>query len=53
MIDITAREGAYRKGLLDAAEHLSPQEAAIIFLTWSGTPQVPQLHDVLSAAAMC
>ena len=30
MIEITARAGAYRKGLLAAAEHLSPEEAAII-----------------------
>jgi hypothetical protein len=30
IIEITAREGAYRKGLLAAAEQLSPEEAAII-----------------------
>jgi hypothetical protein len=47
MIDITAREGAYRKGLLDAAEHLSPQEAAIISDLERNGLQVPQLHDVL------
>jgi hypothetical protein len=47
MIGITAREGAYRKGLLDAAEHLSPQEAAIISDLERNGLQVPQLHDVL------
>jgi hypothetical protein len=47
MIEITAREGAYRRGLLAAAEHLSPEEAAIIAdLAWHGL-QVPQLRDVL------
>ena len=47
LIEITAREGEYRKGLLAAAEHLSPEEAAILSdLARSGL-QVPQLHDVL------
>jgi hypothetical protein len=47
MIEITAREGAYRKGLLAAADHLSPEEAAIISDLERNGLQVSQLHDVL------
>lgn len=47
MIDITARTGAYRKGLLAAARHLSPEEAAIMSDLERHGLQVPQLHDVL------
>ncbi len=47
MIEITAREGAYRKGLLAAAEHLSPEETAIISDLERNGLQVSQLHDVL------
>ncbi|HEY2549549.1 MAG TPA: hypothetical protein VGI64_03120 [Streptosporangiaceae bacterium] len=47
MIDITAKAGPYRKGLLSAADHLSPQEAAIISDLERHGLQVPQLHDVL------
>ena len=47
MIEITARAGAYRKGLLAAAAHLSPEEAAIIADLERHGLQVPQLHDVL------
>ena len=47
MIEITARAGAYRKGLLAAAEHLSPEEAAIISDLERHGLQVSQLHDVL------
>lgn len=47
MIDITAREGAYRRGLLAAAEQLSPEEAAIIADLARHGLQVPQLRDVL------
>jgi hypothetical protein len=47
MIEITARDGAYRKGLLAAARHLSPEEAAIISDLETHGLQVPQLHDVL------
>ncbi|HEU5420366.1 MAG TPA: hypothetical protein VFV41_21945 [Streptosporangiaceae bacterium] len=47
MIEITARAGAYRKGLLAAARHLSPEEAAIISDLERHGLQVPQLHDVL------
>jgi len=47
MIEITARAGEYRKGLLAAAEHLSPEEAAIISDLERHGLQVSQLHDVL------
>jgi hypothetical protein len=47
LIDITARAGAYRKGLLAAAAQLSPEEAAIIVDLARHGMQVPQLHDVL------
>jgi hypothetical protein len=47
MIEITARAGAYRKGLLTAARHLSPEEAAIVADLERHGLQVPQLHDVL------
>lgn len=47
MIEITARAGAYRKGLLLAAKHLSPEEAAVISDLERHGLQVPQLHDVL------
>src|SRR5262249_28630913 len=47
MIEITARAGSYRKGLLSAADHLSPQEAEIISDLERHGLQVPQLHDML------
>lgn len=47
MIGITARAGAYRKGLIAAAERLSPEEAVIIADLERNGLQVPQLHDVL------
>ena len=47
MIEITARAGAYRKGLLAAAAQLSPEEAAIIADLEQHGLQVPQLRDVL------
>ncbi len=47
MIEITARAGAYRKGLVAAARRLSPQEAAILADLERHGLQVPQLHDVL------
>jgi hypothetical protein len=47
MIEITARAGSYRKGLLAAAGHLSPEEAAIISDLERHGLQVPQLKDVL------
>jgi hypothetical protein len=47
MIEITAREGPYRRGLVAAAASLSPQEAAILADLEHHGLQVPQLHDVL------
>lgn len=47
MIEITARAGSYRKGLLAAAGQLSPEEAAIISDLEQHGLQVPQLRDVL------
>ena len=47
IIEITARTGSYRKGLLTAVEHLSPEEAAIISDLERHGLQVPQLKDVL------
>jgi len=47
MIQITARAAKYRKGLLAAADRLSPEEAAIISDLERHGLQVPQLHDVL------
>lgn len=47
MIEITARAGAYRRGLLSAVKHLSPEEAAIISDLERHGLQVPQLHDLL------
>jgi hypothetical protein len=47
MIEITARAGAYRKGLLSAAANLSPEEAVIISDLEDRGLQVPQLHDIL------
>ena len=47
LIQITARGGKYRKGLLAAVAGLSPEEAAIISDLERQGLQVPQLHDVL------
>jgi hypothetical protein len=47
MIEITARDGEYRKGLLAAAGKLSPEEAVIIADLEGHGLQVPQLRDVL------
>ncbi len=47
LIQITARTGTYRKGLLTAAARLSPQEAVIIYDLERHGLQLPQLHDVL------
>lgn len=47
LIEITARAGSYRKGLLKSAAKLSPQEAAIIVDLSDHGLQVPQLRDVL------
>src|SRR6202046_3171473 len=47
LIDITARAGSYRKGLLTAAGRLGPEEATIISDLEVRGLQVPQLKDVL------
>ncbi|WP_157856359.1 hypothetical protein [Actinacidiphila yeochonensis] len=47
MIEITARAGEYRKGLVAAAEGLTPEEAVILADLEGHGLQVPQLHDVL------
>jgi hypothetical protein len=47
LIDITARAGEYRKGLLAAVARLSREESAIIADLERHGLQVPQLHDIL------
>jgi hypothetical protein len=47
LIELTARAGQYRKGLLAAVAQLSREEAAIIADLERHGLQVPQLHDVL------
>ena len=47
LIEITARSGQYRKGLLTAVAQLGREEAAIIADLERHGMQVPQLHDVL------
>jgi hypothetical protein len=47
IIEITSREGTYRKGLLSAAARLSPEEAAIIADLEAHGLQVPQARDIL------
>jgi hypothetical protein len=47
MIEITARAGPYRKGLVAAAGRLSAEEAAVLADLERNGLQVPQLHDVL------
>ncbi|MFI5759005.1 hypothetical protein [Streptomyces sp. NPDC051569] len=47
MIEITARAGSYRKGLVKAAGRLSPEEAVILSDLERHGLQVPQLRDVL------
>jgi hypothetical protein len=47
MIEISTRDGVYRKGLLAAAGCLSPEEAVIIADLERHGLQVPQLRDVL------
>jgi len=47
MIEITARAGAYRRGLVKAAGRLSPEEAEILADLEQHGLQVPQLRDVL------
>ncbi|QIQ02201.1 hypothetical protein [Streptomyces liangshanensis] len=47
MIEITARAGEYRRGLVAAARRLSPEEAEILSDLEGHGLQVPQLRDVL------
>ncbi|MFI0944228.1 hypothetical protein [Streptomyces sp. NPDC021020] len=47
MIQITARAGEYRRGLLHAVSRLSPEEAQILSDLEEHGLQVPQMHDVL------
>jgi hypothetical protein len=47
MIEITARAGEYRKGLLTAVGRLSPEEATVLGDLERHGLQVPQMHDVL------
>ena len=47
LMQITTRSRSYRKGLMAAAKHLSPEEAAIIADLERHGMQVSQLHDVL------
>ena len=47
LIELTAKSGAYRKGLLKAVDRLSPEEATILSDLAQHGLQVPQLHDVL------
>jgi hypothetical protein len=47
LVQITSRAGAYRRGLLAAARHLSPEEATIINDLEAHGMQVPQLRDML------
>jgi hypothetical protein len=46
-IEITARAGAYRRGLVAAVARLSPEEAEVLADLEQHGLQVPQLHDVL------
>ncbi len=47
LIELTTRAQPYRKGLINAAERLSPEEASIIVDLERHGMQVSQLHDVL------
>lgn len=47
LIELTARAGQYRKGLLAAVSQLGREEASIIADLERHGMQVPQLHDVL------
>jgi hypothetical protein len=47
IIEITSQTGAYRKGLLAAADRLGPEEAAIVSDLVAHGLQVPQMRDIL------
>jgi hypothetical protein len=50
LVQITARKGGFRKGLLDAAAHLTPSEAAILADLEHHGLDVPRMRDVLCGA---
>ena len=50
MVEISARAGEYRRGLVNAAEHLTPEEAAVLSDLESHGLDVRQLRDVLHGA---
>lgn len=50
MIEITARRGRYRGGILQAAERLTPEEAAIVADLETHGLDVTQLRDLLHGA---
>ncbi|WP_333767106.1 hypothetical protein [Streptomyces sp. IBSBF 2435] len=47
VIEITARAGEYRRGLIAAVGRLSPEESVILADLEERGLQVPQMHDVL------
>jgi hypothetical protein len=50
MVEISARAGGYRRGLVKAAEHLTPEEAAVLADLETHGLDVKQLQDVLHGA---
>jgi hypothetical protein len=50
LVEITARRGGFRKGLLDAAKHLTPSEAAILTDLEQHGLDVIRMGDVLRGA---
>lgn len=50
LVEITARKGGFRKGLLDAAKHLTPSEAAILADLERHGLDVIRMRDVLCGA---
>jgi hypothetical protein len=50
LVEITARKGGFRKGLLDAAKHLTPSEAAILTDLERHGLDVIRMRDVLCGA---
>ena len=50
MVEISARAAQYRRGLVKAATHLTPQEAAVLADLESHGLDVKQLRDVLHGA---
>jgi hypothetical protein len=50
MVEISARAGGYRRGLVKAGKHLTPEEAAVLADLEAHGLDVEQLHDVLHGA---